>query len=331
MKFGVSLFGDHPRTVSPDEQFETLVEQAGAARRAGFDCLGGGHHYLVEDWHRFQVMPALSRLAAECASMHIFPMFLAPLHHPVDIAERFATLDAIPGGRAIFSPVAGYRDVEFESFGIPKAERFTRLYECVELVERLWTEDDVTYDGNHFSVDGVTINHKPVQEPRPPIWIGANTDRAIMNAAKYGDAWFANPHEDTETIARQASIADTPDGDGFHGVQPGIREVFVADTDEEAVEISRTAFEDYYEWYKSEGQDDATENPTSFGAFTESRFIVGSPETVADQLVEFHERTGVDCLILSMRKPAITHEQTLYAIELAGKQVIPAVRERVED
>lgn len=330
MKFGLSLFGDHPKTDSPDATFETVVRQARRANEVGFDCIGAGHHYLVEEWQRFQVLPAMARIAAECEGMYVFPMFLLPLHHPVDVAERFATLDAITGGRAIFPPVAGYRDVEFDSFGVPKRQRFSRLSEGVELIERLWTEDDVTFHGEHFSVDGVTIDHRPVQEPRPPIWIGANTDRAIANAGRVGDAWLANPHEDVETIARQVALAGAPEGDGFHGLQPGLREVFVADTDEEARAIAERAFGEYYEWYRTQGQDDATENPDEFGRFAADRFVVGGPETVTDRLVAFHERTGIDCLVLSMRKPAITHEQAIRSIELAGNEVIPAVRDRVE-
>ena len=59
--------------------------------------------------------------------------------------------------------------------GIPKAPRGDRLREAVDVVRRLWAEDNVTWKGRYFQMEGVTINPKPVQRPGPPIWLGGDT------------------------------------------------------------------------------------------------------------------------------------------------------------
>ena len=197
MKFGLFLNCQTTTDRSADELFEGLLDQTAAAREAGFDMITTGQHYLA-DYVQLQQMPLLSRLAAEAGSMKVGPgVVLLPLHQPVDIAEQLTTLDTISAG-AIAGVGIGYRDVEFDSFGVEKSDRVGRFEEGIELMKRLWTEENVVYDGEHYSVDGVTINPRP--DERPPIWIAANSRAAVHRAARMGDAWFVNPHSTVSEI-----------------------------------------------------------------------------------------------------------------------------------
>jgi len=333
MRFGLHLFGHHASDKPADENFRRIVEQVRVAEDIGFDLIWAGHHYMMRERQKFQVVPSMARLAADAGDMHVGTAFLLPLHHPIIVAEQFATLDAITGGRAIIGPVAGYRNIEFQSLGIPKSDRVGRLVEGVEVIKRLWTENDVTYEGEYFQFENVSITPKPVQEPRPPIWIGANSDKAVKRASKLGDAWLANPHEDEPTIARQIELAETPSGTGFHSVNPGRRDVFVAETDEEAFEIYGPYIKEFYEWYKREGQAEAMENPDAldqaFEDLVEDRFIIGSPATVTERLVKLEEEVGLDCVLMGMHRPGIPQDDVIRSIELAGNRVIPEVRDQL--
>lgn len=329
MKFGLHAFGHHPLDRPADENFASLIEQVRVAERVGFDLLWAGHHYVMEDRQKFQVVPAMARLAGAAGEMHVGTAVLLPLHHPVVVAEQFATLDAITGGRAIIGPVAGYRDAEFDALGIDKGDRIGRLVEGVEIVGQLWTEDDVTYNGEHFSLDDVTITPKPVQEPRPPIWVGANADAAVERAGRIADAWLCNPHADEHELRRQIDLAGRPEGSGFHGVTPGRRDVFVAPTDREALEIYGPYIEDFYDWYVREGQAEAMEDPDALDEpledLLEDRFVIGSPETVADRLVRLEERVGLDCVLMGMHRPGIDDADVVRSIQLTGREVMPRV------
>lgn len=329
MKFGLHAFGHHPPDRPADQNFASLIEQVRAAERVGFDLIWAGHHYVMTDRQKFQVVPAMARLAGAAGNMHVGTAFLLPLHHPVIVAEQFATLDAITGGRSILGPVAGYRDAEFDAIGIDKGDRIGRLVEGVEVIEKLWTEDDVTYDGQHFTLDGVTITPKPVQDPRPPIWVGANADAAVERAGRIADAWLCNPHADEEQLRRQIELAGQPTGTGFRGVTPARRDVFVAPTDHEAFEIYGPYIEEFYDWYVQEGQAEAMEDPDAlsgpFEELVEDRFIIGSPDTVADRLVRLEEDVGVDCVLMGMHRPGIDDADVIRSIELTGEKVMPRV------
>lgn len=333
MRFGIHIFGQHRRDRSPVENFQHTLEQVRAAREARFDLLWCGHHYAVAEYQKFQVVPSLGRFAAEAGDMHIGTAFLLPLHHPLVVAEQFATLDVMTNGRVILAPVAGYRDVEFDTIGISKAERAGRLVEGVKAIDQLWTEDEVTFDGEYFSFEDVTITPKPVQEPRPPIWIGANADSAVRRASELGDAWLANPHADNETITRQIELADRPAGDGFHGVQPGRREVFVGETDDEALQTYGTAVKAYYDWYEEVGQGEAMTDgealELAFEKLSEDRFIVGSPESVAEELISLHDDVGLDCVIAASHMPDVPHQDVLRSINRMGEEVFPIVEDAV--
>ena len=98
------------------------------------------------------------------------------------------------------------RQVEFDAFGVPKGERVQRFENYLGLIQRLWTEDRVSYDDSTCHLSNVRMNIRPVQKPRPPIWIAANNDPAVKRAARLGDAWFVNPHSTIDTVRRQWAV-----------------------------------------------------------------------------------------------------------------------------
>ncbi|KMT45762.1 hypothetical protein EL22_27770 [Halostagnicola sp. A56] len=330
MKFGY-FYSSRSKESSPSENYQKIVSQVNAAETAGFDLAWAGHHYLVPDRHMFQPTVSIPRLAAETESIHLGMNILLPLHHPVAIAEQFATMDVLSGGRTILGPITGYRDKEFESFGVPKHERARRLTEGVKIIKKLWTEESVTYDGQHFSVTDATISPQPIQHPRPPIWIGANKDKAVKRAAALGDAWLVNPHETNDTISRQLDLINQPTGEGFHGVQPIVRDAFVAETDEEAFDAFGPYLEEFYDWYDDVGQGEAMETPEALDLKRDvwDRFLIGSPQTVIEKIVHLHEAYDIDCVILFMDRPGIVQDDLHNSIELVGEEVIPAVRNRL--
>ena len=111
------------------------------ARDRGWDSLFWGQHYLNEGNNKqLQTVPFLARLAAEAGEMTIgLGILLLNLHNPVYTAETVATLDIIARGNFVFGVGLGYRDIEYDAFGVPKGERVRRFEEYLILVQRLWT------------------------------------------------------------------------------------------------------------------------------------------------------------------------------------------------
>lgn len=327
MELGLFLNSQAPRETGAAQLVTELVEQVEAANNGGFDLIATGQHYLA-DYVQLQQIPLLGRLAAEAGDMTIATgINLLPLHHPVEIAEQVTTLDAIATD-VVAGVGAGYRDVEFESFGVPKAERGSRLVEGIELMERLWTEDSVSFDGEHYSVDGVSITPRPSE--KPPVWVAANAPRAIERAARHGDSWFVNPHSNLKEIKkgkrRYDAVRAETDADT---AVPVFREGFVAPTTEQAREIARpylkAKYERYLEWGQDEAMNDGDDLRMAFDTLAENRFVIGTPAEVCEEIDRYQEELEANHVVFRMRWPGLPQEQVKEAIQLFGDEVVPNV------
>src|SRR5919197_2217458 len=138
---------------------------------------------------------------------------------PQVLAHQVATLDQLSGGRVVFGAGLGGIESEFGKFGEPTDARVRAelLDEGLELLRRLWSGEEVTHAGSHFTVDGVTLAPEPVQE-RVPIWIGGNRPASLPRAARW-DGWLADSADPTgmtltpDDVAR--SVEQIRRGDDF--------------------------------------------------------------------------------------------------------------------
>jgi alkanesulfonate monooxygenase SsuD/methylene tetrahydromethanopterin reductase-like flavin-dependent oxidoreductase (luciferase family) len=232
MKIGIFLTCQQPPGSDMIAALEGQYAMARLARDRGWDAVATGQHYLSEGVRQVQLVPFLARLAAEAGEMTgIAGVLLTTLHNPVEVAEAIASLDAIWRGNFVFGVGLGYRDVEFDAFGVPRGRRVRRFEQCLKVVKRLWTEDNVSFENEVCKLSNVTMTCRPVQQPHPPIWFAANNDRAVQRAARLGDSWFINPHATIPEIQRQlglyrAELARL--GKPFPGVLPYIREIYCA-------------------------------------------------------------------------------------------------------
>src|SRR5260370_21496242 len=117
-------------------------------------------------------------------------------------------------------------------------DRVRRMRASLELIKRVWTEDEVPHEGRFFRVHNATCTIRPVQKPYPPIWIAANADPAVVRTARLGLPWFVNPHAALPTIERQWERSKQGLADAKHpmpGVPPIALELPGAPTHEHAV------------------------------------------------------------------------------------------------
>jgi alkanesulfonate monooxygenase SsuD/methylene tetrahydromethanopterin reductase-like flavin-dependent oxidoreductase (luciferase family) len=233
----------------------------------------------------------------------------------------------------VFGCGIGYRDVEFKAFGVPRAGLGKRFEEGLEAVRRLWTEDFVTMKGSHFELDGANCTVKPLQKPTPPIWIGANADVAIRRAARMGDCWYINPHNTMTTIERQMDVykrALDEYGKPFPSEVPMRREVFVAPTRAEAIRRAQPYLEEKYKAYRDWGQDKVMPKGDDFdhefAELLEDRFLLGSPQEVAEQMIRLNRRLGVNHIVASIHWPGMPNSLALDQLQILAEEVMPQVR-----
>src|SRR5580704_17172268 len=331
MKFGAFLMPQHPRSDDPVRRFRETAELARLARDTGFDTVAAGHHYLSPPYQSLQSIPLLSRLTADTGAMELcLSVLLLPLLSPVQVAEDVASLDVMSEGRAIFGIGLGYREVEFEGFGVQLRDRVPRMLESLELINRLWTEDEVTFEGRFFQVRNATCTIRPVQKPFPPIWIAANADAAVVRTARLGLPWFINPHAALGTIERQwhrykQALAEA--NQPMPAARPIGRELHVAPTREEAVATAQAFLEEKYAAYAAWGQDKALPGEESFRVpfadLAKDRFILGSPDDVIEQLEDRIAKIDANYFIFRAGWPGMEMWKVLKCVELMGAKVLP--------
>ena len=333
MKFGLIISKQHPPGVSMVDRFREHVDQVRAARDAGFDIIVMGQHYLSTPFQEIQPLPALARLAAEAGTMRLAAtVLLLPLLNPVDVAEQVATLDVISEGRFVFGAGLGYREEEYEAFGIQGKERVPRFLECLEVVKRLWTEDEVTHHGKYFHLTRARLVLKPVQKPHPPVWFAANNDAAVERTARMADAWVINPHARLPVLQQQIALYRktlAAVGKAFPKELPIIKELYVAPDRRTAIQECRPFLEAKYKAYGAWGQDKALPQGDSFDvAFDElikDRFIIGDPDDCVRELRRHVEALGVNCFIFRVQWPGMEQAKVLRTIKLLAERVIPAL------
>ncbi len=331
LTFGLGLSVQHLPDDSQAARFEEHLEQVRLARAVGFGSVWASQHYLSDPFTYFQPIPTLARVAAEAGGMRLGTgVLLLPLHHPVDVAEQLATLDVITGGRLIFGVGLGYRDVENQALGVDPKARVGRLIEGLDVVERLWQGEPVTYEGRHFQLRDVRISMRPAQRPRPPIWLAANADAGVKRAARLGDAWLMNPHTTLATLERQQALftATRHDlGRPSPAETPLIKECYVAPDARSARAEAAPLLESKYRAYRRWEQDKALPPGETFDAgfdeLARDRFVVGDPSAVAEELARYRARLGVTTFVFRLQWPGMEQARVLRSIKLLGEQVLP--------
>jgi alkanesulfonate monooxygenase SsuD/methylene tetrahydromethanopterin reductase-like flavin-dependent oxidoreductase (luciferase family) len=335
-KLSLIVRGQHP----PGDAAAHLADDLALVRavdRLGFDGVVKGSHFSAAPFQSVQQIPFLAYCAAIAPRLRIVcGLVLAPLHKPLELAEQLATLDLLSGGRLVFGAGIGYRDVEFKAFGVPRGQLGRRFEQVMLAIKRLWTEDFVDMKGEDWELDHASCPVKPLQQPAPAIWIGANADVAVRRAARIGDCWYINPHNTLATIERQMDLykrALDECGKSFPAEVPMRREVFVAASRAEAIRLAQPYLEEKYRAYRAWGQDrvmpEGDDFDHEFAELLEDRFLLGSAPEVAEQMIRLNRRLGINHIVASVHWPGMPNSLALEQLDILASEVMPAVRQSI--
>jgi len=200
MKFGLTL--PNRGVLFGATTYPALLELAETADNSGlFQSVWVGDSLFGKP--RPESVTLLSAIAARTKRVRLGPACMAsfPLRDPVQLAYQWATLDQISGGRTVLVACTGIvpqegGKVEGQLYGLKPRDRAQRLVEWITLVKKLWTEDNVSFEGKHYRCEGITLEPKPAQKPPPPIWIANNAtgsqqliERTHQRVVDHADGW----------------------------------------------------------------------------------------------------------------------------------------------
>jgi probable F420-dependent oxidoreductase len=196
-----------------------IASVAAAAEAAGFDGFGFTDHpaptqrWLSAGGHdAVDPFVAMGFAAARTTTLRLIPnIVVLPYRNPFVVAKAGATLDLLSNGRFTLGVGVGYLKREFAALGVDFDERAALFEEALEVIRGIWTTDDFSYEGRHFTASGITAHPRPVSDPHPPIWIGGNTSAARKRVVAYGDGWcpFPAPAVLAQTARTATMDADT--------------------------------------------------------------------------------------------------------------------------
>lgn len=318
--------------------FLEMVEDVQLAESLGFDgVLLAEHHFWAGATAWGSPLLALAGLAQKTKTIKLGTgVLLLPLYHPVHVAEDAAFLDMMSGGRLILGLGQGYVQEEFESFQVSLKQRGSRLEEGTRLIERLWIEETVSFEGRYNRVRNLTLFPKPVQKPRPPIILGGWAEKAVARAASMADGWMAGPSghieklktcrevflenwekmgkkpEEAEIfILREVYVDDNPrrvEEVGLKNMLKANAETFIAQKHFQRPELMAPR--------RNSGDIDADR-------LHENRWILGSPDEVGEKIMRYQEELNPTLLSCRLAYPTMSREDILRSIKLFGEKVLP--------
>ena len=206
--------------------------------------LGFGHVFLVE--HHFTgygqlsaSLTLLSYLAARTTRIRLgTAVTVLPWHNPVLLAEQVATLDLLSNGRFDFGVGKGYREQEFSGFCIPMNEASERFEEAIDVIRKAWTSvGRFSHHGKRWHFDSIVVEPAPMQQPHPPLWLGAGSKASICQAAREGYNLLLDQLASVDVIIERVAIFREECrrlGRPYHPMMVGVTRAFqLAYTNEE--------------------------------------------------------------------------------------------------
>jgi len=319
MKVGLFVNTQFPEGFNVAERVPEMIAQVRAAREAGFASLWFPHHWLTQPMQMLQITPVMAYVAAHAKGMTIGPniLILPPLN-PVHVAEEAATFDVLTGGKYILGVGLGYRQPEFDAFGIPLTERAPRFNEAIRLMRRLWTEERVSHQGRFYTVNDAGLSLKPTRPGGPPLYIAGFADVAVKRAARIGDAWLIMNNGLGAVVPLMRTYRAALQEYGRTPIEyPITVECYVGARHATAHEECREPLEYKYRAYAAWGLEDRTS--ASFEDFARDRFIIGDKVSVKEEIARYRELLGVDHFIMRCQWPGLPQERVLGSIERLGE------------
>ena len=290
-----------------------LKEIALESERYGFSSILINDHFFpfprCSHMSFLECWTTLASLSVETQKIRIGPHVLCySYRHPSVVAKMAATLDVISNGRLELGVGAGWVKAEHEAYGLsfsPMKIRVNQLVEYLEILKKMWIEQNSSFEGTYYSIKNAINEPKPVQKPHPPLSIGTRIggDRMLNVIARFADIWnfssMPTPNEFRNELQRLKKMC-LKQGRDLAEIENSVDIFVLPDTDKKYIQ----------------------KNMRNFGGLFKDRGIIGSPKHCIKKIEEFIS-VGVSYFIFYF--PNFTDMRVLTQI---GEEIIPVLKDR---
>ncbi len=345
LRFGIWDWLDRPPGVPVADLYEQRLRLLEAADAAGFYC----YHLAEHHGTPLSAAPSANVFFAAASqrtrSIRLGALvYLLPLYHPLRLVEEIAMLDHLTRGRLEVGVGRGASPYELAMFGITPEEAPAMFREALAVLVQGLATGDLRYEGRYFRFAEARADLRPLQQPYPPLWYPTTNAESIPWVARegfntiYGFGFLSPTLEDTrEQLARYAALhaahATTPGRLNGHVTEPlyGItRQVYLAETDAQALREARAAFADFFANFNYlwalHGNDRYSSRVDFDRLVEQGLLLVGSPATVRTQLERCLATVGGNYFAGVFAFGSLTGEQVLRSFALFVREVLPALR-----
>ncbi|OGL06801.1 MAG: hypothetical protein A3H48_03740 [Candidatus Rokubacteria bacterium RIFCSPLOWO2_02_FULL_71_18] len=288
-----------PTDRGPTRIIDEAITVAAAASRMGFAWVSIGQHWMSYPTVWPQPFPILARMAPDTGTMRLkTSVLLLPIVNAVEAAENIATLDHICHGRLDVGVALGYREKELEAVGLTRRDRAPKLEESLALMKRLWSGQEVTFQGAYTRVTAARMGFTPFQQPHPPLEMGAQSEGATRRAARLTDGVFFGPQVAWRDIAKLVEVfREARGGTGGRGAGSiGASRSLIVGTDRDTARAAaREYLEKTFAMYRTWEMQEKAMAPLqlSFDSALDDWTVHGSPRDCVETLQRGREM-GLD-------------------------------------
>ncbi|HJY81533.1 MAG TPA: LLM class flavin-dependent oxidoreductase [Candidatus Binatia bacterium] len=343
MQFGLlTLFDFFPDRQNEPAYYQDTLDLMVYAEQLGFDSVWVGE----EHFYSLGICPTpqlfLTALARETTRLRLgTSVSVLPLENPLRKAEDFAMLDILSGGRLNFGVGKGAYPKHFEGFRVSPQEMRARYEEALEIIERAWTQETFSYEGQFWRIPELSLSPKPLQKPHPPIYRGLASPEAFEPAGVKGHGalfvpWLTPETRLKEGIARYRAALRAH---GHYAIPPSVFVFFLfVDQDyHQALAEARETTGRYVELgilslfpaalAASLPPDDPLRGGwdmiTSMADHLEERAIIGTPRDCRRRLAEVREKWGIEHIAFYLHAGARDLTRARRGLELFAREVMP--------
>lgn len=321
LRIGCGPFTAQARGHETPHSMAELVEQAVVAEQCGLDSVWLSEHHFFRDGYLGAVFPLLGAMAARTKRVLLGTrVALAPLYHPLRLAEDAAAVAGIGGRTFVLGLGAGYEKNEFAALGVPLAERGRRVEQAVEVCRRAWTGEPFSYTGVSVDVTELVCRPKPTHVPQ--LWLGGVARAALARTARLADGYCV-PLGDAAATAKALGKLDALMPPGKPPL-PVVTNQFVALTSSPAARSTEEGIKAVLATYSSAAGQSAP-------ALRDRGVVIGGPDEVCEVLLEKHRAVGdarLHHLVVRLGFPGMSSAQVEDHIEAFARTVMPGLRER---
>ncbi len=350
MKFGQLHLFERPMGRSEKEIIDEQLDLMAQAEDYGFDSLWPAEHHFREYGHCPSPSLILAALAMRTKRIRLGTgVVVLPLNHPVRVAEDYAFLDVLSGGRIDLGIGRGYQPHEYAGLGVDQTQSKSRLREGIEVLQRAWTQESFSFHGEHYHFDDVSVMPRPLQQPHPPIWMASLSEETFALCGQYGFNLLCAPifgfdiRKGAEQIEQYRQALAGAGRDPKQAQIAALSMTYVADTTQQAQEEFRDAVMWYFKTFQKyvappKGQPAIP----GFEMYAQVRdlldfaqwdlvvkagaVICGSPDEVVERIGEMAELCGMTQFLAWTRMGGLPHDKVMHCMELMASKVMPQLK-----